>query len=58
MVEEGALEGVDSAMGIHIASMLPVGTINAEAGPRMAAADKFKITITGKVDMVLLLTNV
>ncbi|WP_294704438.1 amidohydrolase [uncultured Fusobacterium sp.] len=48
MVEEGALEGVDSIMGIHIASMLPVGTINAEAGARMAAADKFKITITGK----------
>lgn len=48
MVEEGALEGVDSIMGIHIASMLPVGTINAEPGPRMAAADKFKITITGK----------
>lgn len=48
MVEEGALEGVDSIMGIHIASMLPVGTINADAGPRMASADKFKITITGK----------
>lgn len=48
MVEEGALEGIDSIMGIHIASMLPVGTINAEAGARMAAADKFKITITGK----------
>lgn len=48
MVEEGALEGVDSIMGIHIASMLPVGTINVDAGPRMASADKFKITITGK----------
>ena len=48
MVSEGALDGVDSVMGMHISSNMPVGTINAEAGPRMAAGDIFKITITGK----------
>lgn len=48
MVAEGALEGVDSVMGIHISSDMPTGTINADGGPRMASADAFKITITGK----------
>lgn len=48
MVAEGAMNGVDSVMGIHISSDMPVGTINAEPGPRMAAGDIFKIIITGK----------
>ncbi|MGF6906848.1 M20 family metallopeptidase [Fusobacterium sp. PH5-44] len=48
MVAEGAMEGVDSVMGIHISSDMPTGTINVESGPRMAAGDIFKITITGK----------
>lgn len=48
MVAEGALDGVDSVMGIHISSDMPTGTINADPGPRMASADAFKITITGK----------
>lgn len=48
MVEEGALDGVDSVMGIHIDSTLPVGCITASTGPCMASADMFKITITGK----------
>ena len=48
MVAEGALEGVDGVMGIHISSDMPVGTINADPGPRMASADSFKVTITGK----------
>ena len=48
MVAEGALEGVDGVMGIHISSDMPVGTINADPGPRMASADCFKVTITGK----------
>ncbi|MDU1911895.1 amidohydrolase [Fusobacterium sp.] len=48
MVAEGALEGVDGVMGIHISSDMPTGTINADPGPRMASADSFKVTITGK----------
>jgi amidohydrolase len=48
MVADGALEGVDSVMGLHIASELPTGTINADPGPRLASTDSFKITITGK----------
>ena len=48
MVAEGVLDGVDGVMGIHISSDMPTGTINADAGPRMASADSFKITITGK----------
>lgn len=48
MVAEGALEGVDGVMGIHISSDMPTGTINADPGPRMASADCFKVTIAGK----------
>lgn len=48
MVADGVLDGVDGVMGIHISSDLPTGTINADGGPRMASADAFKITITGK----------
>ncbi|MDU1911893.1 amidohydrolase [Fusobacterium sp.] len=48
MVAEGALEGVDSVMGMHISSGLPAGTINADPGAKTASADYFKITVTGK----------
>ena len=48
MVAEGALEGVDSVMGMHISSGLPSGTINADPGAKTASADYFKITVTGK----------
>jgi len=48
MIKDGALEGVDGVMGIHVSSELPSGVINAQGGPRMASADMFKITITGK----------
>lgn len=48
MVAEGALDGVDGVMGMHISSGLPSGTINADPGPKTASADYFKITVTGK----------
>ncbi|MDR1834229.1 MAG: amidohydrolase [Fusobacteriaceae bacterium] len=48
MIKDGALEGVDGILGVHVSSELPSGVINAEGGPRMASADMFKITITGK----------
>ncbi len=48
MIEEGCLEGVDRAMGIHIWSNLPVGKVSCEVGPRMAAADFYKFKVTGK----------
>ena len=48
MIEEGVLEGVDSAFAIHLWSDIPVGKVSVEAGPRMASADNFEIKITGK----------
>lgn len=48
MIEAGVLSGVDSVFGEHIWSDVPAGKINAEAGPRMAATDWWRIDVTGK----------
>ncbi|MCA9835371.1 MAG: amidohydrolase [Trueperaceae bacterium] len=50
MLEEGALGGykVDNSIGLHLGSMLPVGTAALRAGPAMAAADALRIVIRGK----------
>lgn len=48
MINDGALDNVDSIFGIHLWSNIDVGKISVEAGPRMASADWFKINITGK----------
>lgn len=48
LLEEGALEGVDSVLAIHVWSELPSGKVSLEEGPRFAAGDKFKIVIKGK----------
>ena len=48
MIKDGALEGVDTAFGIHIWSMIPAGKISVRGGPQLAAVDKFIINIEGK----------
>ncbi|WP_046216025.1 M20 metallopeptidase family protein [Paenibacillus wulumuqiensis] len=48
MIDDGALDGVDEVYGAHLASYLPLGRIGVIAGPSMAAADGFFITIQGK----------
>ena len=48
MITGGALEGVDSAFGIHIWSMIPAGKVSVRGGPQLAAVDKFIINIEGK----------
>jgi len=48
MIEDGALEGVDQAYGIHLWNYQKYGTVGVKPGPIMAAADIFKITIHGK----------
>ncbi|MBA4158948.1 MAG: amidohydrolase [Gemmatimonadetes bacterium] len=48
MVEEGVLEGVDAAMGLHVWTTLPSGTVGVVAGPFMASAAEFRITVRGK----------
>lgn len=41
-------EEVDNLFGAHIWANLPSGTVSLEGGPRMAAADIFKIHIKGR----------
>ncbi|MBP2666671.1 MAG: amidohydrolase, partial [Firmicutes bacterium] len=48
MLEAGVMEGVDAILGIHLWPDLPSGKVSLVPGPRMASADKLKITVRGK----------
>ncbi len=48
MIEDGALEGVDAAFGLHFWQPLPTGSIGLVKGPMMAQADNFSVTVRGK----------
>lgn len=48
MIEDGALEGVDAAFGMHVWPELASGRVSLEPGPRMASTDRFRIDIKGK----------
>ena len=47
MVGEGAMDGVDAVIGLHVWSELPVGKITLREGPTSAAVDSFKLLIQG-----------
>lgn len=48
MIEEGALEGVDAAFGMHVWPDLPAGVVDIADGPVMASGDQFDIEIVGR----------
>jgi len=48
MLEEGALEDVDSIIGLHLISTYPVGRIGVRAGAIFASADSFEMTVKGR----------
>src|SRR5438105_10698350 len=48
MVKEGAMEGVDGVIGLHLISDYPVGRVGVRAGAVFASADRFTLTIKGK----------
>jgi len=48
VVKDGALDGVDVVVGIHLWNELEVGTLGVKAGPLMAAVDRLEITVRGK----------
>jgi amidohydrolase len=48
MVEEGAMEGVDAVIALHVSSSLEANKIEVAQGYMMAAVDKFIATIYGK----------
>ena len=49
MLQDGALDGVtpDAAIGLHLSSEYPVGTVRLRAGPSMAATDSFRVVLHG-----------
>jgi amidohydrolase len=48
MIEAGVLEGIDSVIGLHVWSELPVGQISVRHDAVMAAADMFSLTVSGR----------
>jgi amidohydrolase len=48
MVKEGAMEGVDGVIGLHLMSYYPVGRVGVRAGTVFASADSFAMTVKGK----------
>ena len=50
MIAEGALENPSpgAIFGLHVTSRLPTGVIGYRAGPAMASADNFRITVAGR----------
>ncbi len=47
MIEDGALEGVDAVIGLHVWADLPSGLLAISPGPIMASVDRFTINIKG-----------
>jgi amidohydrolase len=48
MVKEGAMQGVDGIIGLHLISDYPVGRVGVRSGTVFASADKFVVTVRGK----------
>jgi amidohydrolase len=48
MVEDGAMEGVDAVMALHVYAGAPVGEISLDAGPGGAGVDTFWATVSGR----------
>jgi amidohydrolase len=47
MIDDGALDGVDNVLALHIDSTLPSGQIAIRSGASSAAVDSFKAWVTG-----------
>ena len=48
MVEEGALEGIDAVIGMHVDSMKPANQVWVREGPYLAAVDSFYASVIGR----------
>lgn len=48
MIDEGVLDGVDRCYALHCTTHLPAGMLAGRAGPMLASADEFHVTITGQ----------
>jgi amidohydrolase len=47
MVKEGAMQGVDGVIGLHLISNYAIGRVGVRAGTVFASADKFELTVKG-----------
>ncbi len=48
MVKEGAMNGVDGVIGLHLISDYPLGRVGVRSGAVFASADKVVLTVHGK----------
>jgi amidohydrolase len=48
MIDDGALDGVDRVLGIHLWAPLQVGQVGVKDGPIFGSADEFGITVRGR----------
>src|SRR2546429_501779 len=48
MVKEGAMQGVDNIIGLHLISDYAIGRVGVRSGTVFASADKFILTVRGK----------
>ncbi|WP_337310537.1 M20 family metallopeptidase [Candidatus Aeolococcus gillhamiae] len=48
MIKDGALDGVDQVIGIHLWAPLQVGQVGVKDGPIFGSADEFRITVRGR----------
>ncbi len=48
MIEDGAVDGVDQVLGIHLWAPLQVGQVGVKDGPIFGSADEFGITVRGR----------
>jgi amidohydrolase len=48
LVEEGAMDGVDAVLGLHVAADQPLGTIGLRDGTMTAFTDRFRIDVLGE----------
>ncbi len=48
MIADGALDGVDRVLGIHLWAPLQVGQVAVKDGPIFGSADEFRLTVRGR----------
>ncbi len=48
MIKQGAMQGVDNIIGLHLISDHPMGRVGVRAGGVFASADKLKLVVHGK----------
>ncbi len=48
MVEEGAMEGVDAVIGLHVGAHLPTRCVYLKEGPFFAGSDEIRISVRGR----------